>query len=254
MAPSYIIPALQRSFEVIHRISEHPDGITFTNLLDSLDMPKSTLFRILHTLETGAWVEKRSDRYHLGYMLIHHGLTALSRRGIKDTAAPILEKLVQETGETSHLAVPSGQQSMILDVRITEKHIKTTSSPGKLLPLYCTSHGKIFLAYLVKENLDGFYYGQDFEQHTEKTITSLENLRTEMLEIRQNGYAMDDEEFIPNVRCCAAPVFSPSGECIGALGITATTMTFTPDKREAIAASVKEAADELSRQMGSIKN
>jgi DNA-binding IclR family transcriptional regulator len=254
MAPSYTIPALARSFEVIECISKNPDGTAFTEIVAKTGAPKSSIFRILHTLEANSWVEKKDDRYFLGYMLIHYGLITLSGRRIADVAKPVLEKLMQETGETSHLAVPSGKNTMILDVCESNKHIKLTSTAGKLLPLHCTSHGKLFLAHIVKDDLEGFYYGETLEKRTEYTITDLGQLKKELEKIRRQGHALDNQEFHENVRCCAAPIFGSNGLCIGAIGVTGTTMTCTPERLDDIARSVKNAAEMISRQMGRINN
>jgi len=254
MAPSYTIPALARTFDVIECISQHHGGMAFSEIVAATGAPKSSVFRILHTLESRAWVEKRDDRYFLGYMLIHYGLTTLSDRRIADVAAPVLDTLTDETGETSHLAVPSGKKSMILEVREAKQHIKLTSTAGNLLPLHCTSHGKLFLAYIIGDDLEGFYYGEDLERRTEHTITDLGALRTEIQQIRSQGYAMDNLEYHDNIRCCAAPVFGRNGACIGAVGITGTTMTCTIDRVTSLADSVKKAASAISRQMGLIEN
>lgn len=252
MSPSYTIPALARSFEVIECISKNPEGAAFTEIVARTGAPKSSIFRILHTLEANSWVEKRDDRYFLGYMLIHYGLITLSGREIADVARPILESLVQTTGETSHLAVPSGKNTMIIDVCESTKHIKLTSTAGKLLPLHCTSHGKLFLAHIVKDDLEGFYYGETLEKRTDYTITDLGKLREELENIRREGHAFDNQEFHENVRCCAAPIFGSTGVCIGAIGVTGTTMTCTSERLEEISHSVKSAAGAISRQMGLI--
>ena len=148
-------------------------------------------------------------------MFIHYGLTTLSGRRIVDIAVPVLDALVEKVGETAHLAVLSGKNSMILEVRESNKHIKLTSSAGQLLPLYCTSHGKIFLAYIIGNDLEGFYFGETLEKRTEHTITDLSSLRTELRKIRVQGYSVDNQEYHENVRCCAAPIFDRSGGCIG---------------------------------------
>jgi DNA-binding IclR family transcriptional regulator len=254
MPPSYTIPALVQSFSVINFISKNPDGVTFTDIVTESGVPKSTVFRILHTLEHYAWVEKRGDRFFLGYMFIHYGLTTLSGRRIADIAAPVLESLVDQTGETAHLAVLSGKHSMILDVRESNKHIKLTSPAGQLLPLYCTSHGKLFLAYIVGNDLEGFYFGETLEKKTEHTITELSALRSEIKKIRMQGYSVDNQEYHENVRCCAAPIFDRSGGCIGAIGVTGTTMTCSAERVEEIAMMIKDSAEGISRQMGMIGN
>ena len=250
MSPSYTIPALARSFDVINIIAGSEGGAAFSEIVGRTGAPKSSIFRILHTLEAASWVEKAGDRYILGYMFIHYGLSALAGRSIADIARPVLESLTDDTGETSHLAVPSGRKSMILEVRESKRHIITASGAGNLLPLYCTSHGKLFLAHNLGDDLEGFYYGETLEKRTPHTITDLDVLLAELDIIRRRGYAEDRQEYHENIWCGAAPVFGPGGDCIGAAGITGTTITCTPDRVPELCGKVRAAAREITVKMG----
>ncbi len=254
MSPSYTIPALARSFEVIDCISKSPGGASFGEIVSRLEAPKSSVFRILHTLEAASWVEKKDDRYVLGDMFIHYGLTTLAGRSIAEIARPVLENLGIETGETAHLAVPSGKESMILEVVESKKHIITASGAGNLHPLYCTSHGKLFLAHNIGDDLEAFFYGETLEKHTEHTITDIADLRLELESIRKQGYSEDRQEYRDNIWCCAAPVVDRTGDCIGAVGITGTTITCTPERIGGYCETVVIAANEISVRMGRRKD
>lgn len=239
-----------KTFAVIELISQNAEGVTFSEIVATLAEPKATVYRILQTLEQNNWVEKRQDRYVLGYMLIHYGLIALGNRDIRTQALPFLKELTDELHESSHLAVLSGKKSMILEVAESSRHIKPSSTIGSLLPTYCTSHGKILLAFAVEERLEEFLRGEKFLPKTKRTLTSLDDLKREIEKIRRLGYAMDDLEYYDDVRCLAAPVWGPGRKCIGALGITATTMTFPEERIEEIAAIVCGTAERLSLSMG----
>ena len=142
MEKDYRIPVLVRSMAVINCISSQLEGIGFVELQSRLDIPKTTLFRILHTLEKDDWIEKKNDRYLLGYKMIHYGMVTLSRRNLRTAALPYLRRLMEETEETAHLAVLSGKKSMIIEVCETATHIKMSSQVGSLISLHCSSHGK----------------------------------------------------------------------------------------------------------------
>ena len=252
MAPSYIIPALARSFEVIDCISKSADGIAFSEIVKQTGAPKASIFRILHTLEHYSWVEKKNDRYYLDYMFIHYGMQTLSRRDLAAVSQPHLQRLMEDLGATAHLAVLSGKQTMLMAVCESTSHIKLSSPVGTLLPLHCTSHGKLFLAYCVDEPLETFLADVDLEQRTERTLTSISALEQEAVHIRRQGYSIDDLELFDDVRCCAAPVFDGAGHCIGAVGITATRTHFSSARVDSYAARVVEAAAAITRQMGGV--
>ena len=250
MTASYTIPVLEKTFAVIKCISENDDPMTLSDIVKKLDAPKSTVFKILHTLEKELIVEKKNDKYFLGSMLIHYGLHTLSQRDLKAVARPFLNSLMAETGETSHLAVPVGMQTMILDVVLTTHPIRFSSPVGSLFPLYCTSHGKLFLTFNDHFTLNEYIASNTLLKRTENTITSPDILRKELELIRSRGYSMDEGEFIDDIRCCAAPVRDNKGRCIGAVGITSTTITFGKERIKEISEAVKTTAKKISNEMG----
>jgi len=250
MAASYTIPVLEKTFAVIKCISEHDNGLTLSDIVKKIKAPKSTVFKILYTLENELIVEKKNDRYFLGSMLIHYGLHTISQRDLKKVAQPFLCSLMEETGETAHMAVSVGMQSMILDVVLTTHPIRFSSPVGSLFPLYCTSHGKIILAFNGSFTVDEYLERNTLIRRTEKTITDPEQLHKEIEKIRSEGYSLDDIEFIDDIRCCAAPVYDNNKNFIAAVGITSTVITFPENRIEEITASVKDTASRISNEMG----
>lgn len=252
MSNEYQIPVLLKTMKVIDLISENREGLTFAEMLNRLKYPKTTLFRILQTLESGSWLSKKHDRYTIGYMMIHYGLAGLSGRNIRNIALPYLEELRDLTTETAHLAVLSKNKSMIIDVIDSRKHIKPSSPVGSLIDLYCSAHGKVFLAYKIKEDLSQFYKKEELVERTPHTITDIQSLKEEMGKILKNGYAVDDMEYYDDVRCLAAPVWGKDNEVVGAVGITATTRDFTREMVPETARHVISIAKKISREMGCI--
>ena len=250
MAASYTIPILEKTFAVIKCISENDDGLTLSDIVKKLEAPKSSIFKILHTLEKELIVDKKNDRYYLGSMLIHYGLHTLSQRDLKAVSRPFLNSLMEETGETAHLAIPVGMQTMILDVVLTTHPIRFSSPVGSLFPLYCTSHGKLFLAFNEHFTLDEYIDTNTLVKRTDNTITTKADLQKELEKIREQGFSMDEVEFVDDIRCCAAPVFDNKKHCIGAVGITSTTITFSKDRLDEISRAVKETALKVSMGMG----
>jgi len=252
MSTDYQIPILLKTMKVIDLISENKEGLTFSEILSRLKFPKTTLFRILQTLEAQNWISKKSDHYTLGYMLIHYGLAGLSGRNIRMISLPYLEELRELTTETAHLAVLSGRKSMLIEIIESQKHIKPSSPMGSLIELYCSAHGKVFLAYKIKEDIEYFYKNTKLIQRTNHTITDIQSLKEEVRKILKHGYAVDDMEFYEDVRCLAAPVWGKDNEVVAAVGITATTQDFTRDLIPVMARHVTAAARKISREMGSL--
>ena len=194
MGNNYQVPVLEKTFRIIEKISLHKEGISFTEIVNSLNEPKTTVFRILSTLENRHWIEKKGDTYHLGYMFIHYGLQTLSKRNLRSTARPFMEELTQTIKQTSHIAILSEKNSMLLDVCESSRHIKPSSLIGSLLPLHCTSHGKVHLAFALEDSLESFLSNTPLERKTRHTLTTIPELQQEVGRIRSRGYALDDLE------------------------------------------------------------
>lgn len=252
MKTDYQIPILLKTIKVINTISEYKDGLTFSELNIKLELPKTTLFRILQTLEKENWLLKKNNKYTIGYMIIHYGLFGLSSRDIRRVSIPYLKELQALTNETAHFAVLSGRKSLILEVIENHKHIRPASPVGTLIDLHCSAHGKIFLAYNISEDLDSFYKGRELIRHTSNTITNISLLKEEIKLIKRNGFSVDEMEFFDDIRCLAAPVWGKDNEVVGAVGITATTKDFNKQSIPLVSEQVRTIAQKISREMGNI--
>ena len=224
--------------------------MTLSEIISATALPKSTVYKILYTLAEEDGVKKEKDRFFLGSILIHYGLKTLSERDLVKTSAPYLTKLMEETGETTHLTVPADRQSLILNVVQTAHPIRFASSVGSLFPLYCTSHGKVILAHTKDFTLDEYLTATPLIGKTAHTIRDRKNLEKELETIRKQGYSMDELEYADDIRCCAAGIFGSTGELLGVLGITATTITFVRERIEEVSRAVMRTAGEISREMG----
>jgi IclR family acetate operon transcriptional repressor len=182
--------------------------------------------------------------------LIHLGNASLAGTEIRTAALPVLQELTARTDETSHLAVPCDDRSLIVAVQDSPHPLRASSRPGFLAELHCSSTGKVFLSYLHPNRLEEFYGKVRPTKRTTHTLVTLADIRRETELTRKRGYSLDDEEFNLGVRCCAAPVHSSDGSVVAAIGITAATVRFTKERIAEMAASVTDAAQELSRHLG----
>ena len=165
-------------------------------------------------------------------------------------AQPILQELTQRTDETSHLALPCDNRSLIVSVCDSPHPLRAASSPGTLTDLYTSSTGKVFLAFLHRQKIAAILAQHPPRQRTPRSLMTVAALESEADRTLHHGFAVDDEEFCSGVRCLAAPVTGTNGEVVAAIGITASTMRFTQDRVAEIAAHVKHAAHQLSSAVG----
>jgi IclR family acetate operon transcriptional repressor len=163
---------------------------------------------------------------------------------------PILERLTAQTDETSHLAIPCDNRSLIVAVQDSSHPLRAASRPGFLAELHCSSTGKTFLAFLHHERLEEVLGDERPVKRTPQTLTKLSELKQEVKLTRERGYSLDNEEFAIGIRCLAAPVYDSTGALAAAIGITASTVRFSKDRIPEVGKQVAEKAAELSRLLG----
>lgn len=245
----YVIPNLRNACRILKVLGEHRDGLKAAELARQLEIPVTTTLRIMTTLLLEGLVRKTDGRFELGPVLIQLGHASLAATEIRELALPVLEKLTAATDETSHLAVPCDDRALIVAVQDSAHPLRASSRPGFLAELHCSSTGKIFLSYLHARRI-GELFAQKPGARTPQTLTALADIRREVETTLKRGYSLDDEEFHPGVRCLAAPVFGSDGAVVAAIGITASTVRFTPKRIPEMAAAVRSHAAELTRLMG----
>jgi IclR family acetate operon transcriptional repressor len=246
----YVIPNLRNASRILKLLAQYPDGLKAAELARTLRIPVTTTLRIMATLQLEALVRKAEGRFELGPVLIQLGNASLAGTEIRTAALPVLERLTARTDETSHLAIPCDDRSLIVAVQDSPHPLRAASRPGFLADLHCSSTGKILLAYLHRNQLAELYGKERPAKRTEKTLTTQAEIRREVDATLRRGFSIDDEEFARGVRCLAAPVFASDSSLAAAIGITASTVRFTKDRVPEMAAAVKAAAAELSRLLG----
>jgi len=246
----YVIPNLRNACRILKLLGRHPDGLKAADLARELGIPVTTTLRIMTTLHIEGLARKNEGRYELGPVLIQLGTAAMAGAEIRDLAIPVLQRLTVATAETSHLAIPCDDRSLIVAVQDSPHPLRAASRPGYIAELHCSSTGKVFLAYLHAERFAEVLPAESLVQRTPKTLTSLAKIKRDAELTRTRGFSLDDEEYHPGVRCLGVPVFGSDGKVVAALGITASVVRFTPERIPEMAAKVKAAAAELSALLG----
>lgn len=211
-----------RTLAVLDLIAEFGRPVRFSELLPRAGLPKATLFRFVQALTSQGMLSFDEDRqtYAPGLRLVRLAHAAWAQSSLAPLAAPYLDRLSSETGETIHLAQLDQGMVLYVDKRNAARPVEMFSQSGKVGPAYCTGVGKAMLAYLPEDKLADAIDRQSFHRFTDRTLTSEQALREDLAEIRDRGFAWDDEEHEPGIRCIAAPILSPTGRVLGALSIT----------------------------------
>ena len=226
----YYIPNLDKACQVIEYVAQKENGCPLKEISSRLNIPRTTALRIVETLLARNFLARNENgALTPGTTLTHIGVLALDRLDIRGFARPVLKKLSLETGESSHIAILSGDKSLLVEVCDSPHPIRIASRPGTQVDLHASSTGKVFLAFSVPEP-EEFYQTLELTAHTPNTSTTREAILSDIEQTRRQGYAIDEEEYVKGARCIAAPIQNAFGKTIAAIGITASTSTFTKAK------------------------
>lgn len=214
---------LFKVFSILETIVAGQDkGVTYSEIVAALDLPKSSVHRILKDLMELGYLNfnPETKRYFGSLRLAALGAEVMSHFQLRDHIRPHLLELHRETDHTTNLGILDGIMGVFVDkIESKDFGIKLFSEIGKTFPLYCTGLGKALVAFS-DENTVSKLLETPLEPITEKTITDPKVFRQELALIRKRGYAMDNEEITRGIMCVAAPVFGFNQEMIGAISIT----------------------------------
>jgi DNA-binding IclR family transcriptional regulator len=242
-----LVPALFPGFAILDLIAANP-GLDFTAVHSKLGLPKSSTHNLLSSLcKLGALRLQVGKTYTLGLKLAELGNFAAGERFIEAMALPLLRRLGAELYLTCHLGVREGREAVYLSKVQCDHPIKVDSWVGKRFSLHCSALGKVLLAWLPAADLDRALAEIEWRKNTDKTITNPAEMKRHLAAVRDCGWAIDDEENVPEIRCIAAPIFDRRGRVAAAVSAVGTVLQVTPGRFETLAPRLLNAAAEISR-------
>ncbi|CAH1223463.1 HTH-type transcriptional regulator XynR [Paenibacillus plantiphilus] len=249
---SQSIQSVQRALSILEILRNHPDGLGVTEISNRLDVAKSTAFRLLFSLLEEGYVQKddQTDHYRLGLKLLQLGNEVAKSMDLRRLATPYLKRLVDLTGETTHLAVYEKGEVVYIDKLESSATIRMYSQVGLRAPAHCTGLGKAMLSGLPDEEIDRVIETKGLQKFTETTLITRGQLMEALKEAHRNGYAFDDEEHERGVRCAAAPIFNFENKVIAGISVAGPTTRISQERMRQIGPQVSQIAKEISREMG----
>ena len=249
----YIIQAVSHALDLLEQFHDDVDELGVTELSKRLKLHKNNVFRLLATLESRGYIEQNraTENYRLGLKSLELGQTFIKQMGLLRQAKPILEKMVEECNETSYVAIFKEGYIVYLDVVETDLTVRVVSRVGSRLPAHCTAAGKVHLAFMSEEEIDSILPNREMKGYTPTTITSREALKEELKIVAEQGFAIDNEELDPGVRCVAAPIRDYTRRIVGAVSVSGPSMRFSDERIEKeLVPLVLQASEELSTRLG----
>jgi IclR family KDG regulon transcriptional repressor len=245
--------SLQKAIRILLHMGQNGPEMGVTQLSSALRINKTTVHRLLNAMQKFELVEKNveSDRYRLGLKLHELGSRAIESRTLRTEAHTYLLALSRRSGETVSLAVPGPGGVMCLDrVDSPSTVISVRTTVGALFPPHCTAVGKAALAHLPALEIDAILSASDLRKYTPLTRTRLAEIKQNLCEVAERGYARDDQELERGLSGVAAPIRARDGRVIAAVGMAGPTQRFRGTDLAHKIALTKEITAKLSLGLG----
>jgi DNA-binding IclR family transcriptional regulator len=247
----YHIAAVGKALDVLEAF-EGRASLSVTELARTLGQPTSSVFRLVATLVGRGYLEnaEQPDRYRLGLRLARVARDALARSTLRDLARPYLRGLRDDFGHSVNLAAYAGGEAIYIDVLPSVHPFRMEEVPGSRAPLHATAAGKAIAAWLPEPELARALDAAGLPAFTPSTLTTRSQLREELQRVRERGFAVDDQEREPGVRCVAAAIRGTHGTVEGSVSVSTASVRLPDDLIPRVAAAVRQACDAISDGRG----
>jgi DNA-binding IclR family transcriptional regulator len=245
------LPAVDRALDLLELLSGSSGGIRLAHASRKLGIPKSTAHYLIYTLLRRDYIRRtpNSRIFILGPRI--YGLTNLSDadRQLRDMTGAELKELTDRLKLIAMIAGLRGAQVVLIGQRVPSGSDGGGTWPGHCNDVHCTSLGKALIAQLPDSELEVLLCNRPLARFTANTICSLERLREHLAAVRENGYAVNDEEHISGVRAIATPVFNHVGKVVASLGVCGSSTELPKWRIPTIGKDLISVSAALSRKL-----
>jgi DNA-binding IclR family transcriptional regulator len=246
-----VLSSVSKSLRILKAFDTQRSIWRVGELAEELNFSKSTVSRLIQTLvdEDFLTEDPNEPGYRLGSALLSLGGHYVSDSELYQEVAPVLNKLVLETGESAHIAVKNKHQVLYLNKQMGPFYSDIKTQIGALNPAHATSSGKVLLAHSPEETIDIILTGE-LEAYTEHTLTNPIKLKKDFEQIRHQGYSISREELVLGNYSIAAPVYNYESEIVCAITIVGPIVRLTDQKLERFTRLIVRSAQEASERLG----
>lgn len=245
---TYSVRAVERVCSILNLLQQSVDGVSLIDVAQTTDLPKSSAFRYLWTLEAHRYVERDPDTglYRLGLGFL--GMQSRQLEVLRERTRPWLEKLRDELVETVNLGILDGESVIYLDTVESRRGVRLAPRRGDRDPLHSTALGKAIAADLPEARVRELLQHGGMPRRTDNTITDVDDYLAELAKIKRIGYAVDNAENEIDGRCVAVSI--PGTRLPAALSLSAPAARFPVQQVEAVARTLRDVAAKITADTG----
>ncbi len=249
------VQSIDRIFDIIEFLASAPGGYSLNSISVAINLPKSTVHRLLATLTNRSYVmqDETTKNYKLTLRLYEISSHAFQTPDLLTICRPFLSELSESTNEAVHLVVRENNEVVyIYKADSSNSIVRMSSHVGLHNPMYCTGVGKAMLAYMPLEEVRAIWNSSEIVKYTANTIIDYERLLSELELIHLTGYAFDNEEHELGINCLAIPLFNYLNIPVAAISISVPATRFKQLDREKIIQNLLRIKENISHLLGAV--
>ena len=243
---------LIKGLRLLEYVAAQYNPASTAEIAKEIGLSRTTTYRLLSTLVSMGYIKRDQDgKYSLDIGINKLIKKRFNQLGLIEIANPVLQELRNETGETAVLAQLMGNEIMDIAKIESPRSVRIHAKIGTLIPAHCTATGKAILAFMPESDIKSLYPEKGLKACTENTIPDFPTLRKMLEIVREQGYAMEENEYEIGMKCIAAPVFCEENKVVAAIGIAGLTFRVNQEKTPKIVEIVLEKARRISENLES---
>ncbi len=247
----YHVPNLERALTIMELLAEHRAGLTLSEIVELLGLPKNSVFRITTTLLDNGYLSREDGKkFVLTRKLLAIGCSAVAEYSLVEKAYDIMGQLRDIVRETVLIGTIARNELIVLEQAPGTHAFKFMLDIGLRIPLHAAAPAKAIMAYLPESQLNDLINTMDFTQYNQRTITTPAGCRAALEEVRQHGFALDRAEQLEGVHCIGAPVFDRYGYPVASIWTTGPSERLPEEMFDSLGQQVRQHADRISQRLG----
>jgi len=242
-----------RSMDIVNLFIDHTE-LSFQEIIDLSGIPKTSVYRMLMSLEEMEFLVKGTDlKYRLGLLFLKFGHLVSSRLDIRQIAYPVMENLHNDVKEAINLIIKQGDEAIYIEKIDRNQKVRLYTAIGRRSPLYAGACSRIILSYLPEPEITAYMESIELKSFATGTITDKERLYDTIWQAKKDGYTISNSELENYTSAIAAPIFDYKGNVVAGLSVAGIEANYQDENIPIFVARVKEAAEEISQRLGYMK-
>ncbi|OCA82116.1 IclR family transcriptional regulator [Pseudobacillus wudalianchiensis] len=242
-----------RSMDILNLFIDHAQ-LTFQEIIDLSGIPKTSVYRMLTSLEEMGFLEKGADsKYRLGLLFLTFGHLVSSRLDIRQIAYPIMQELHNDVGEAVNLIVKQDHEAMYIEKIDTNQKVRLYTAIGRRSPLYAGACSRVILSFLPNIEIDQYIESTELKPFAMGTITDKKRLYETIRQAQKEGYTISHSELENHTSAIAAPIFDHKGDVVAGISIAGIEANYQNENIPVFVEKAKRAAEQISERLGYMK-